>query len=271
MCYAVLLIQGKTISGIMVCSNTVKNYIHAACDLFTKRGLSLPRSAKIDFIKIITHALRNYENIPKRCNMITNKLTLWMIKHVATLPSVHPHATIFDWIALGQYTRFHALEWCQTTKSDYKHITAWPLQHPEAFVVEDFEFFLDGEIPIHNILDTPLTTISSICIHWRMQKNKQNSEKIPFFCNANNPNLCPVAAALRIICHTFLLHKQSGPPLGIRPVPTHPTHFQYITMAKTAAFLRLAAQHAHKLPSKHPDISTWSAHSVKVTAANLLH
>ncbi len=100
-CYAVLLIQGKTISGTTVRSITVKNYIHAACKLFTDRGLPTPHSAKTDFINIITCALQNYENIPKCCNMITNKMTLWMIKYIKPLPSSHPHRAIFDWIILG--------------------------------------------------------------------------------------------------------------------------------------------------------------------------
>ncbi len=49
------------------------------------------------------------------------------------------------------------------------------------------------------------------------------------------------------------------------------TQFQYIATSKMANFLCLAALHAHKLPSKHPDISAWSAHLIRVTAANLLH
>ncbi len=227
-CYAISLIQGKTISGIAVCSNTVKNYIHAACNLFTDRGLPTPRSAKTNFIDIITRTLRNYKNIPKRCNMITNEMTLWMIKYVKTLPSSHPHGTIFNWIALGQYTGFRASEWCQTFKSNYKCITAWPSQPPEAFIAEDFEFFLDGEIPVHNITNMPLSNISSICICWRTQKNKQNGEKIPFFSDANNPNLCPVAAVLHIVHRSLLLHNKPGLPPGDLshsrspdPIPIH--------------------------------------------------
>ncbi len=163
------------------------------------------------------------------------------------------------------------MEWCQTAKSDYKCITAWPSQPPKAFIAENFEFFLDGEIPIQNITDTPSPNISSIRISWRTQKNKQIGEKMPIFCDANNPVLCPVAAVLRIICSALLLHKTLGLPLGVCPVPNHPTQFQYITAAKTADFLCLATRHAHKFPSKHPDISAWSAHTIRVTAANLLH
>ncbi len=104
-CYAVSLIQGKTISGITVRSNTIKNYIHTACDLFPDRGLLSPHSAKTDFINIITCALQNYKNIHKCCNMITNKMTFW-IKYIKPLQSSHPHHAIFNWIVLGQYTRF---------------------------------------------------------------------------------------------------------------------------------------------------------------------
>ncbi len=99
--------------------------------------------------------------------MITDKMTLWMIKHIATLPLSHPHFAIFDWIALGRYTGFCALEWCQTTKSDYKCIASWPLQPPKAFIRDDFEFFLNSKIPVLNITITLPSTISLVCICWR--------------------------------------------------------------------------------------------------------
>ena len=203
--------------------------------------------------------------------MITDEMTLWMIRHVANLPPPHPHVAIFDWIVLGRYTGFRASEWCQTTKSNFKRNNACPSLLPEAFIEADFTFFQDGEIPVLDISASLPAPITSVRICWRTQKNKQNGETIPFYRDATNPSLCPVAAALRIVHRARHLHKQPGLPLGVRPRSDRPSHFQYITTAETAAFLRLAAQEAHKLPAKHPDISAWSAHSIRVTAANLLH
>ncbi len=251
-CYAVSLTQGNTISGTTVRSNTVKNYIN-------------------DYIDIFVRTLHNYKSMPERRNMITNKMTMWMTTHVATLPHTHPAVAIFDWIVLGRYAGFRASEWCQTSQHTYKHIAAWPGQTPKAFIRDHFEFFQDGEIPVPDITTQPISSITSIWIRWRTQKNKQNGEKIPFFRDTVNLQLCPVAAAARIVWHAHSLHSDPNIPLGVRPTKATSLPFKYITLAATTTFLRQAAQEAHKLPPKHPNIAAWSTHSIRVTAANLLH
>ncbi len=147
--------------------------------------------------------------------MITNKMTMWMSKHITTLAPTHPFVAIFDWVILGRYAGFCASEWCQMSRHIYKRITSWPLQPSEAFIMEDFEFFLDREIPVDHINTLPLASIASVRIWGCTQKNKQNGEKIPFFCDALNPQLCPVAAATRIVQYACLLHADPGLPLGI--------------------------------------------------------
>ncbi len=143
--------------------------------------------------------LWNYKSVPKCCIMITNKMTLWMTKHIPTLTLTHPFIAIIHWVVLGCYASFCALEWWQTLQHTYKCITFLPLQPPEAFIMEDFEFFLDREIPVADITPHPSATVASVPIWRHTQKNKQNSEKIPFFCDTINPWLCPVTAVICIV------------------------------------------------------------------------
>ncbi len=114
-CYAISLIQGKTISSTTIQSSTVKNYVNASCNLFTNKGLPLPHSCKADFINIIMCKLWNFKTIPVQLNTITNKMTLWMTNHIPTLPPTYSFVAFFDWIVLSCYAGFRTLEWCQTS------------------------------------------------------------------------------------------------------------------------------------------------------------
>ncbi len=183
-----------------------------ACDLLPATSQHAPCPCKIDFINIILHTLWNYKSVPKCRNIITDKMTLWMTMHIPTLPPAHTYVAIFDWIVLSCYARFHPLEWCQTFQHTYKRTTSWPLQPPEDFNAEDFEFFLDGEVPVLDITKHPLPTVASVRIWWGRQKNKQNSEKIAFFRDVINPRLCPVVATIRIIQQARSLNSNSGLP-----------------------------------------------------------
>ncbi len=169
--YAASLIQGKPISGSTIQSSTIKNYIHVARDLLPATSQHTPHSCKTDFVNIIMRMLQNYKSIPER-SMITNEMTLWRTKHIPTLAPTHPFIMIFDWVILGCYAGFHTSEWCQTLQHTYKHITSWPLQPPEAFITEDFKFYLDRKIPVANITMHPSATGDSVHIWWHMQKNK---------------------------------------------------------------------------------------------------
>ncbi len=80
--------------------------------------------------------------------MITDMITLWMLMHVDVLPQDHPLAAIFDWVALGWYTGFHASEWSQTTLHDFGQILTLPTKPPITFIAADFKFFQDDESPI---------------------------------------------------------------------------------------------------------------------------
>ncbi len=78
---------------------------------------------------------------------------MWMTKHIPTLAATHPFVAIFNWIVLGHYSGFCASEWCQTSQQTYKRIT-----------VEDFEFLIEGEIPVPNITMHLSPTVASVRI-----------------------------------------------------------------------------------------------------------
>ena len=70
-CYTVSLVQGETILGIPVRHTTIKKYLTAAHDLFDK-GVAYELEHK--FVEIILKFVKDYEDVPKRRRMITDKM-----------------------------------------------------------------------------------------------------------------------------------------------------------------------------------------------------
>ena len=77
-CYAVSLIQGQTILGTPSRHQTIVNYLTTAYTLLRDRNH--PFDSKEDYIDIILSALKKYEVIPNRRNMITDEMVCWFIE-----------------------------------------------------------------------------------------------------------------------------------------------------------------------------------------------
>jgi hypothetical protein len=269
-CYAVSLIQGDNILGVTLRSKTILNYINSAYKLFKRRSLPCPRYANTNYTKTIISAIQDYEQVPNRRNMITDTMIHWMENHVAHLPEDAPERAIFDWILLGRYAGFRRCEWCQVTQAKYERILTWPGNPAYAFIPSDFTFFGENERTLtqEDILD--INIIDTLRIRWRKQKNKDNGQIITFRRDTTNPALCPVKAAYRIYLRARRLQSHTSDPLAVCKTESGNKTI-FITDALTTKFLRKAACAAHNIPPKSKSLSLWSTHSIRVTAANLLH
>lgn len=269
-CYAASLIQGESITGIAIRSRTVINYISAACELFTEQKLPSPRLSNTDYISVITNALKNYEQVENRRVMITDAMTQWMYDYVQKLPPDAPERAIFDWILLGRYGGFRPVEWCQHTQTSFRRIEEWPGQPPYGFIPSDFSFLGTNERHLTPADLLKIDMIDSIQVRFRKQKNKDNGQVIPFKRDLVNPHLCPVRAAFRILVRHKRLQGSEHEPLAICRNHTN-TKTIFITDSLTTKFLRKAAIAAHNISPKSSALNQWSSHSIRVTAANLLH
>jgi hypothetical protein len=64
-CYAVSLTKGETLLGRNICYATLKGYIKQAIECHKCRQLPSPELADINYVKIITDAVKKYEQVPK--------------------------------------------------------------------------------------------------------------------------------------------------------------------------------------------------------------
>ena len=268
-CYAVSLIQGGTILGTPIRHQTVVNYLTAAYKLLRDRKLRF--DSKEDYVAIILKALNSYEDVADRRNMITDGMTRWFVDQSKLEGPDSAMSAITDWIILGRYAGFRSSEWCQTTQSSYARIDKWPGTPSLAFTRDDFTFSGANErrLTEDDIRHLDFTHIHHLNVRWRKQKNDENGQKIDFACDNVNPEFCPVRAARRIYLRSI---RQQGP--AHEPIATFASKTgarKFITSVMVAAHLRKAASTVLHINEGDKSLNLWSTHSIRVTAANLLH
>jgi len=267
-CFAVSLVKGETILQGTVRSRTVQGYMKAAESLFNDRQITSPLFAKKDYIKIIIRALASYESMEKRRNMLHDSMMLWMIKQAKYAPKDSMITSIVDWTVLGRYTGFRKSEWCQSTRTKYARIAEWIGTPAEALIGADIKFLGHNDERLEH--NPSFSDIKTVVITWRKQKNKENGQEIPFERDDNLPDLCPVRAAFRIMQRAGTLLVPKEEPVAVYYQLSAKKRF-FITDNQVSSFFKKAAIAVFNLPKSDPELTKYSTHSIRVTAANVLH
>ena len=267
-CYAVSLIQGETLRGKSIRSRTVINYLTAAYALFAARKLFYLPLLGTDYIHLIVTTLKNYEEVPRRRNMISDDMMWWMLRKSSTHSPDSAFVAILDWTILGRYTGARQSEWCQVSSTKYKRIEVWPNTPPEAFILSDFVFLDTNKRHITITIHTDPRDASYVRIKWRKQKNGDNGEEIDFGRHTHR-KFCPVLAAVRIVQRSLRLHTPRDEPIAV--FTNNARQRRFITAKGVATQFQTAAHHAHNIAKSDKHLQQWTTHSIRVTAANLLH
>ena len=267
-CFTVHLLEGNSLLGTTLRVNTVKGYLRAVDKLFADAELRLPFGAPppLDLIAPLLTAQSRWEAQPERCEPISDLMFISIQREGQSAPQNSITAALSDWILLGRFTGHRKSEWSQDSKSSFATIPDHPDNPARAFVASDFVFLSHTKSPItHNHLTK--SSPASVEITWRFQKNKNNGERIPFYADSANPELCPVAAAKRIIARAHRLRIPARHPIGVATVGNI---IVYLTSSATTTYLRKVAKRVH--PNLVPtDLKRWSSHSIRVSAAVALH
>ena len=265
-CYAVSLVQGHTIKGTIIKYNTVVHYLKQAYLLFEKR--KLPFVSDHSYVSTILRAVKDYEDVKGRRRMITDSMTVWLIEQAEKSGPDSAIRAIVDWIIIGRYSGFRSSEWCQESQNKYARIADWPGNPSMAVTRNDFGHLDKHERKIHED-KLSSTETEYLDILWRHQKNGDNGQRIVFARDKNNKKYCIVEAALRIRSCSKRLGMKGHEPMGVYKNKQGRTKF--ISTAMVTKLLRRAAVEVLGLSSNDREIKLWSSHSIRVTAANLLH
>lgn len=273
-CYAVSLILGHTIKSIQVRHGTLQKYIAEATKFYTDRQFPSPQAGvKDDLVKPLLQAVKSYESQTNRKEMIYDNMLAHMLKICRLAHPDSLDAALLDWIILGRYTGARRSEWAQDSQTVEMTTPnlANEVPEPKAFIAEDFEFFDSSKRLIHDISSSSTSLAAYVRIRWRYQKNKDNGQKISFKRDHERPDVCPVLAALRIFLRAQRLHVPQGAPIAVHSSSSSSSTFRYITANQVVAFLRRSAQVAFNLRPDDKSLNSWTCHSIRVTAANILH
>ena len=182
-CYTVSLIRGQTITGVRIRYATLHGYIRQAPSLHTDRGLPSPHGADVNYVKIMTNAVKKYKTVPKRKEMISDSMFHY-ITDLAPRASVDSLVrAISDWIVLKSYTGFRKSEWCSDHHDTFATIADpnWG-DRPTALpvIIKDFTFSSATGCRTHDSTVVADTNIAFTTLCFCKQKNNDNGQTLTY-------------------------------------------------------------------------------------------
>ena len=273
-CYAVALIQGENIKGLRLRHATLMGYVRRALQLHKDRQLPPPTSAPVNYISIMTDAVRKWELVPNRRECIHDAMFTHMLQSRDTHHVDSFHSVATDWSLLGRYTGFRKSEWCHDSPHHFARITD-PLwgNRPDsiAVIAEDFTLKDSNGITVPITSATKRSSVHLAELRIRYQKNQDNYQVLTYSAAQGDPTTCPVQAILRILQRALRLGLPSHHPVAITANASDPRGFSFITGTRYTSWLQSIARSVYKLSKGDSSIPKWGTHSIRVTAANLLH
>jgi len=264
--YVASLCSGETLLGIHIRSRTLRNYIKDISSLFRLRKVPYKNGFITDYVKIMLAAAKRYEEVPKRRYMITDEMRLHLSRRAQAAGRDSIEAVVFDWVSLGCYTGFRRSEAFQTTQTEFERVEDHPCKPPRALILEDL-VFLDRQKRVLRGRHITENRVWYVRIKYRFQKNGDNGEETDFARDTSNPRFCPVLAAWRIYNRAVRLDVPKGSPIAVY---SHKGSYRFLTASQIQTQLRSAAKTVHNITDEDI-LARWSTHSIRVTAANLLH
>jgi hypothetical protein len=150
---------------------------------------------------ILINNLIKEEDIARQRSPLDSKLYAELLRRSnVSHSSDSEHCTVFDVTTMGRYLGPCVSEYAQTTDKtvDY-HVYPSGKQVIKAFIANNFQFInVNGQV-ITELSDASIAVVDRARITWRIQKNRQNNQKITLPCDKTNPAICPVLAALRLV------------------------------------------------------------------------
>jgi hypothetical protein len=150
---------------------------------------------------ILINNLIKEEDIARQRSLLDSKIYAEMLQRSNVSHSLDSeHRTLFDATTIGRYLGPCVSKFAQTTDKtvDY-HVYPSGRRVIKAFIANDFQFIdVIGQF-ITELSDASIDVIDRVHITWRIQKNRQNNQKVTLPCDKTKPTICPVLTALRLV------------------------------------------------------------------------
>lgn len=272
--YVMALCQGETIKAIAIKSDTIRRYLCQAIMLSTQGTPQLVDPTKDTdgrrslLVQCVLDDHTRWESMPNRREPLTKAMVKAQFARCRKLRRgpLHIDSAMADWLALGLQTGYRRGEWAQES-ADPGKIVRNHLGLPRSAIITDFVFYGPRRRQLPGGPDQVISAAATVDIVWRTQKNRDNGQRLTFAANTADPELCPVAAALRIRRRAQQLGLSVTAPLeqyrakGTRTL----IHSNIIRRC-----LRRLAKYCYNLTRKE-DLDRYTAHSIRVGACVALH
>jgi len=177
---------------------------------------------------------------------------------------------VADWMIFVRITGLRCAEYAHKNQSGVdEHLYPSGKRVAKAFLTTDWEFYDDtgAIISIHPLNSEPQDFPKKLRVTFRIQKNRQNGQKLTLVTDDDHPDICPVRAAYRIFLRAKRLGQSDLQPLGLFVNKFGIT--KYLRGNKIADTLSFAARTAHP-DMPEDELKCFSSHSGRVWALVLL-
>ena len=226
-------------------------------------------------IWVVIHEHHRWESVPNRREPIAKNMVQWWVRQARTAAVDSFDAVIADWMVLGAQLGFRKSEWCQPSKFN-KSNGLFELNidgSNKAFTASDLklsssrchQFSLSKKDP--NNFTKNSSQYDQLLVLWRFQKNNDNGQQILFTRDFDNPELCVVAAAQRILERAQRLCVPAHCPVAVY---TKKKKLYNITDVDVIRSIQLCARSIYNITDTSA-LAKFSNHSVRVGACVTLH
>jgi hypothetical protein len=252
-------------------SATVRGYANSVNSLFKLRDMKPPidMADPNNVSGILINNLVKEEDIARQRSPLDSAIFAELHhKSNVSRSQDSEQSTLFDLVVLGRYIGPRVSEYAQTTdKSVDYHVYPSGKQVIKAFTANDFRFFDKNSQAITDLSDASIGAVDRVRITWRIQKNRQNNQKVTLSSDKANKAICPVLAALRLVLRARRLEQPDSMPVAC--YRNKKGALAYITGSRIALHFRAAARAVRPTITKEEE-QRYSAHSLRVWACVLL-
>ena len=115
------------------------------------------------------------------------------------------------------------------------------------------------------------SSVVTVDVRWRQQKNGQNGEIKTFHCDRKFPIICPVRASIRIISRAKQLNLHSEHPVCVYTTNGKVTgKVKFVTETQISTTLKQLAKLEYGI-TKTEELKRYTSHSIRVGACVALH
>lgn len=252
-------------------SETIKGYAAEAIRLFRYRGFPDPFHFN-DNNSMAATILRNYEeqeDIASQRYPLNERFFAAMLQIMTRSDFNSKEYCICDIAILARYLGFRLSEYGQKTQSkpEYHSFPCGTKIVLKAISTQDLVFITKDGRRLTEYDLNKIDEIDHLEVTFKVQKNRRNGEKKQILPDRKNPEMCPVLAALRIVIRARNLGQSQSLPCAVYHLKNT---MRYITGKDVSSFLQNIARELYPdMPDS--EIKKFTSHSLRVTAAVLLH